>query len=757
MTTHTVTGTYVDGKGTPLAGRVVFAPCVRGTDDTRVISAAPAVSVDLDAQGRFAVDLVASTPDTWWRLREPDGTTLWFVLDADLDVRTLTAATPPHVQVVGPTGATGAKGDTGATGPQGPKGDLGGTYALASTAPAAIASASSVGVATTAARADHVHKLPTASDVGAAAAVHTHTTANVTGLDAALAGKVAKSGDTMSGKLSVNASLRVAPGNATQGMAFVASAHIHNTDVVPNTPWTGPLVLEIPSNLDVSNGMLNVEVRGFGFAGSTVVGAWTMTIGGYAYAGSAGDPVTPRWYHTSAAMESPDAYGDIPVRLIATGHYTTSNVRHAIVLGDDTTKWALSTIWVLVGLGYAASARNSDPWTITKVATVPNTTDWPQQALVTVERSASRAWTSTELAKKANTSHSHAQTDVDGLTQALLGGNLLTADQAVVKVTQADGGMHWTGPAGGGSSTATADGVTLVSGASGAWSLYARPGKGITVTPGKTYTLRAKYVVNAGTNRTYYVRAQLFDAAGAVVLDARPAVLQISKSGISEVTFVAPATAAKADVYAAFTDAAGAAGDSITISEFGFWEGAGGDWAPPGTPITNQGIRTTHPNTDDVLCEQWDASKGRWQTTHYDSGIRRVVQTDTAGVVTVGSLPAGWVARPGIAGDLTVRRVNQRVRVEIRHLQSANAANHNDRMWTATAGFTNASTEGSLVMMNNGAKTIVISGLLDRGGGMTLAIGDFIYGGVVEYWTNDGIPTTLPGVSQTAAPSGVST
>jgi hypothetical protein len=39
---------------------------------------------------------------------------------------------------------------------------------------------------------------------------------------------------------------------------------------------------------------------------------------------------------------------------------------------------------------------------------------------------------------------------------------------------------------------------------------------------------------------------------------------------------------------------------------------------------------------------------------------------------------------------------------------------------------------------------------------MTLAIGDFIYGGVVEYWTNDGIPTTLPGVSQTAAPYGIS-
>lgn len=46
------------------------------------------------------------------------------------------------------------------------------------------------------------------------------------------------------------------------------------------------------------------------------------------------------------------------------------------------------------------------------------------------------------------------------------------------------------------------------------------------------------------------------------------------------------------------------------------------------------GIRVTHPNTDDVLVEVWDAGLGRWQRSYYDSGWRDVL-ADAAAVANV--------------------------------------------------------------------------------------------------------------------------
>ena len=61
---------------------------------------------------------------------------------------------------------------------------------VSTTAPASLATAAAIGVGTTAARADHVHPFPTAANVGAAATSHTHTIANVTGLQAAIDAKL---------------------------------------------------------------------------------------------------------------------------------------------------------------------------------------------------------------------------------------------------------------------------------------------------------------------------------------------------------------------------------------------------------------------------------------------------------------------------------------------------------------------------------------------------------------------------------------
>lgn len=54
-----------------------------------------------------------------------------------------------------------------------------GAAAVGSTAGAALAAAAAAGTATTAARSDHVHPFPTAAQVGAAAASHTHAIANI--------------------------------------------------------------------------------------------------------------------------------------------------------------------------------------------------------------------------------------------------------------------------------------------------------------------------------------------------------------------------------------------------------------------------------------------------------------------------------------------------------------------------------------------------------------------------------------------------
>lgn len=66
----------------------------------------------------------------------------------------------------------------------------GGGATLANTDPSPLGSANP-GVLTTASRADHIHNLPTASQVGAAAVNHLHTFAGVSGLQLALDGKLA--------------------------------------------------------------------------------------------------------------------------------------------------------------------------------------------------------------------------------------------------------------------------------------------------------------------------------------------------------------------------------------------------------------------------------------------------------------------------------------------------------------------------------------------------------------------------------------
>ena len=85
----------------------------------------------------------------------------------------------------GPQGPQGEKGDTGPqgpkgdTGPQGPQGPQGNQPPLSSSAPLALGVASS-GSSTIASREDHIHPMPTAADVGAASAEEVNALKNST-------------------------------------------------------------------------------------------------------------------------------------------------------------------------------------------------------------------------------------------------------------------------------------------------------------------------------------------------------------------------------------------------------------------------------------------------------------------------------------------------------------------------------------------------------------------------------------------------
>ena len=107
-------------------------------------------------------------------------------------------------------------------------------------------------------------------------------------------------------------------------------------------------------------------------------------------------------------------------------------------------------------------------------------------------------------------------------------------------------------------------------------------------------------------------------------------------------TAVAPATATQAKVM--FRVYLAGASEIHYLDEIGLWEGAGGQWALPGTPITNLGFYT------DESCGrrlfQWDANNSRFQQTFGDTGWRDVTSlVDTSGWTNAPTALAVYVRR----------------------------------------------------------------------------------------------------------------
>ena len=105
---------------------------------------------------------------------------------------------------------------------------------------------------------------------------------------------------------------------------------------------------------------------------------------------------------------------------------------------------------------------------------------------------------------------------------------------------------------------------------------------------------------------------------------------------------------------------------SVTVNRLGFWKGAGGSFALPGTPILHTGRRVTHPNSTDTLIEVWDDGAGAWVVAEYDSGWR-----DVSGLL-----------ESGASGVLKVRRAGPQV-----FLASYNLTSTTNGMWTVPSGF----------------------------------------------------------------------
>ena len=147
-------------------------------------------------------------------------------------------------------------------------------------------------------------------------------------------------------------------------------------------------------------------------------------------------------------------------------------------------------------------------------------------------------------------------------------------------------------------------------------------GSGVSVTAGQTYTGSA-FVRSAVTPRTAQAAIYWWTAGGSFISASYGNTVTTTTTGWTRTlsAAVAPATAAKATVHVIFS-CDGTVGEVHYVDCWGLWQGAGGTWALPGTPIANLGFYTDE--TVGRRLFQWDANNARFQQTFGDTGLRDV-------------------------------------------------------------------------------------------------------------------------------------
>ena len=263
---------------------------------------------------------------------------------------------------------------------------------------------------------------------------------------------------------------------------------------------------------------------------------------------------------------------------------------------------------------------------------------------------------------------------------------------------------------------------------------YARMMDTAGFTAGQTYTFSAQARANA-SGETAELTILWRDNGGAGIggtISVAAAVVSTAWTRIIN-TAVAPAGAVTATIY---LGKSGANGTVLYWDELGAWQGAGGQWALPGTPITNLGFYTDESVGRRLF--QWDANNARWQQTYSDSGLR-----DTA--VTVAN---SWAI---YGGYNHIRRVGNVVSLNL-WLDSTSASS--DTIGTIPSGFRPDRSLGlGILAPVNAIRFFQVSSAgnisADRAG-ITPNPGWFIQ---ATWVTSDAWPTTLPGSAVGSIPA----
>ena len=257
----------------------------------------------------------------------------------------------------------------------------------------------------------------------------------------------------------------------------------------------------------------------------------------------------------------------------------------------------------------------------------------------------------------------------------------------------------------------------------------------VPATAGQTYTFSV-YVKSAATPRSALAVIVWRDAGGSGISTATGTAVTTTTSGWTRVLVTGVAPAGTVHAQPVITIVSSVANEVHYFDGFGFWEGAGGQWALPGTPITNLGFYT------DESCGrrlfQWDANNARWQQTYSDSGLR-----DTA--VTVAN---SWAIHGGYNH---IRRVGNVVSLNL-WLDSTSASS--DTIGTIPSGFRPDRSLGlGILAPVNAIRLFQASSAgnisADRAG-ITPNPGWFVQ---ATWVTSDAWPTTLPGSAVGSIPA----
>ena len=199
-------------------------------------------------------------------------------------------------------------------------------------------------------------------------------------------------------------------------------------------------------------------------------------------------------------------------------------------------------------------------------------------------------------------------------------GNLLTANQASGTDTLGD----TTGIGAGGATVASSTSyaaqgsrslqiTTTSTGSGGAYFGGGSTAGTIPVTGGDVYTALAWFYAASVTEpmmfRVYWFQSNGTTAASTAYNESATITTAASWKE-HKATFTAPTDAAFASVY--IRRVSGGSGSVIHVDKISFHRGAGGQWAMPGVPITDTGIRPNPSNTSEV--QVWNSATATWIT-----------------------------------------------------------------------------------------------------------------------------------------------